>query len=157
MDYEALRAEIAKPAYSGLTDAAIAAALNAPINTEDPLAGATLGRVWSRPRQAQGWTSALGRAHVVAADAAATTAQRGRAWTAIEIVERDGLGEMDPRVGPQRTALVAFLDQLVTDGILTTGDKAATLAALIRATSIADQIGCPAVQAAHIAAARSGA
>lgn len=122
VDLVALKAEIAKPAYAGLTDAAVAVAVMAAEIVADRLvAGPEMGRLWAR-------RGVLGAARERSQNGALTAAQRARAWTAIEMIERDGFADLDPTKSAQRTALVNFLDQLVADTIMTEADKTATLA-----------------------------
>ena len=123
----ALKAEIAKPAYAGLADAAIAVAVMAAQIVADRLvAGPEIGRLWAR-------RGVLGAAREQAQRAALTPAQRALAWTAIEMVDRDGFADLDPTKEAQRTALVNFLDSLVAANIMSAGDRTATLALINQA------------------------
>lgn len=154
-DYRTLKAELALPAYAGLSDAAAADALNAPIAAERALQSVDLAALWARPRQAQAWTSVLGRARLAADKAANSDALRGRGATVLALIEHNGLGEFNPAAATQRDALLAFLDQLVLDAIMTAAERTATIAALAVATSAAERIGWPPVTAADVAHARS--
>ena len=134
-DYLALKAEIAKPAYVGLSDAEIVAALNTTeVASEAAVSGASIGQLWAR-------RGVLGAARERAQQAALTPAQRATAWMAIEMVDRDGFSGLDPAVPAQRAALVDFLDRLVTDTIMSAGDKTATLALLARTQTVGASIG----------------
>lgn len=122
VDYAALKIEIAKPVYSGLTDAQVAIAVMAASIVADRLVlGQEIGRLWAR-------RGVLGAARERAFRGSLTPAQRALAWTAIEMVDRDGFADLDPTKLAQRNALIAFLDSLVADTIMSAGDKTATLA-----------------------------
>lgn len=147
VDYVALRVELAKPAYSALTDAQAANALRTTsASNEDAISTASVGRLWAR-------RNVLGVARERASRAALTPAQRALAWQAIEMVERDGFADLDPRDPAKRAALVAFLDALVADGVMVAGDKTATLALALPARSIAEAIGCGDMMAMDAASA----
>jgi hypothetical protein len=134
-DYLALKAEIAKPAYAAMTDAQIVAALlSGTVTTEAPESGEAIGRVWAR-------RGVLGAARERAGNAGLTVAQRQTAWDAISMVEHDGFSGLDPANPAQRNALVAFLDKLIADSIMTQSDKTATLALLARTQTVARSIG----------------
>lgn len=139
-NYVALKAEIAKPAYSGLSDAQIVVALNTTtIASEAVVSGADVGKLWAR-------RGVLATAHERArrtGNPALSNAQRATAWEAIMMVEQDGFSGLDPTDPKHRAALVAFLDRLVTDTILSAGDKAATLALLARSQTTAQSLGWP--------------
>lgn len=148
-DYQSLKAELAKPAYVGLDNTQAAAALNtASVASETPVNGSDIGKLWARRK-------VLGAARERANNTTATVAQRQNAWNAIEMVAQDGFSGLDPNNPAQRTALVAFVDSLVTDGIMTAGDKTATLALLARTQTPAQVIGWPPVTVADVAYARS--
>lgn len=134
-DYAALRAEITKPAYSGMTDEQIVTALlTNTVPSEAAVTGGEVGKLWAR-------RGVLGIARERAARTTLTAAQRANAWSAIEMVAQDGFSGLDPRNPAQRAALVTFLDSLVTDTILTAADRTATLALLSRAPTVAVSIG----------------
>jgi hypothetical protein len=59
------------------------------------------------------------------------------------MVDRDGFSGLDPKNPVQRAALVSFLDGLVAETIMNAGDKAATLALLMRSQTIAQSLGWP--------------
>lgn len=125
-DLVALRAELDKPAYSGLDNAAAAVAvMGAQIAGELAVSGADIGKLWAR-------RGVLGAAHERANRAALTPAQRANAWTAVKMVERDGFSGLDPTIPAQRASLVSMLDIFVADTIMTAGDRTATLALLSR-------------------------
>lgn len=149
-DYAALKVEIAKPAYVGMTDAQIAAAVNAnTVASEVIVTGREVAQLWAR-------RGILGLARERSARSALTAAQRTAAWNAIEMVDRDGFAGLDPNNPTQRAALVTFLDGLVTETIMTAGDKSATLALLARTQTIAASLGWPqGVGVTDIAVARS--
>lgn len=122
VDLVALKEEVRKPAYAGLTDAAVAVAVMATEIVADRLvAGPEIGRLWAR-------RGVLGVARERSQRGTLTAAQRALAWTAIEMIERDGFADLDPTRPAQRTALVNFLDSLVADTIMTAADRTATLA-----------------------------
>lgn len=137
-DYLALKAEIAKPAYVGLSDAQIVAALTTnTVASEQAVNGATIGQLWAR-------RGVLGTAQERARRTgmpALTNAQRATAWEVITMVDQDGFSGLDPTSPTQRAALVAFLDRLVTDTIMSAGDKQATLVLLARSQTVAQSIG----------------
>lgn len=137
-DYPALKAEIAKPAYAGMTDAQIAAAMNTmTVASEAAVSGGDVGKLWAR-------RGVLGAARERARRTgmpALTNAQRATAWEVITMVDQDGFSGLDPTSPTQRAALVAFLDRLVTDTIMSAGDKQATLALLARSQTVAQSIG----------------
>jgi len=136
VDYVALKAELSKPAYAGLTNAQAASALRTTLATnEDAISTAAVGRLWAR-------RNVLGVARERANRAALTIAQRALAWQAIEMIERDGFADLDPRNPSQRTALVAMLDSFVADGVMTASDKTATLALAVPSRTVAEAIGC---------------
>lgn len=149
LNYGALRAELAKPAYSAMTDAQAANALRTTsASNEDAISTASVARLWAR-------RNVLGVARERATRAALTPAQRALAWQAIEMVERDGFADLDPRDPAKRSALVAFLDALVADGVMVAGDKTATLALALPARTIAEAIGCGDMMAMDAASAAS--
>lgn len=134
-DYSVLKAELSKPVYSGMTDAQAATALKTTtVSGEVAVSGPDIGKLWAR-------RGVLGVARERAARTTLTAAQRANAWTACEMVERDGFLGLDPTIPAQRAALVAMLDSFVTDAIMTAGDKTATLALLTRTQSVASSIG----------------
>lgn len=148
-DYLALKAEITKPAYAAMTDAEIVAALlTNTVSPEVVTSGADIGKLWAR-------RGVLGVARERASRAALTPAQRATAWDAISMIEQDGFSGLDPAQPAQRSALVAFLDRLVTDTIMTAGDKTATLAALARTQTVGQSIGWPLVYESDLIAARA--
>lgn len=135
IDYLALKTELAKPAYTGLSDVAAAAAINAAtVAGEGAVSGPTIGQLWAR-------RGVLGAAYERANRAALTTAQRAKAWQAISMVQQDGFSGLDPNNAAQRTQLVTFLDELVTDTIMTAADKTATLALLAKTQPLAATFG----------------
>jgi hypothetical protein len=147
LDYSALRVELAKPAYTALTDAQAATALTTTFTSnEDAISTAAVARLWAR-------RNVLGVARERAGRAALTIAQRERAWQVIEMVERDGFADLDPRDPAKRAALVAFLDALVADGVMVASDKTATLALAVPARTIAEAIGCGDMMAMDAASA----
>lgn len=129
-DLVALRAELDKPAYTGLSNVVAAVAvMDAQITGEMVTTGADIGKLWAR-------RGILGIAHErsrrLSGTPTLTNAQRVTAWEAITMVQFDGFSGLDPNNATQRAALVAFLDRLVTDTIMTAADKTATLALLSR-------------------------
>ena len=126
VDLVALRAELDKPAYTALGNAeAAAAVMTAQITGEIVTSGASMGQLWAR-------RGILAVARERANRAALTVPQRTTGWEAITMIEQDGFSGLDPTQPAQRAALVAFLDRLVTDTIMTAADKTATLALLNR-------------------------
>lgn len=122
VDLVALKAEIAKPAYAGLTDAQIAVAvMAAEIVADRTVAGLEIGQLWAR-------RGVLGAAHERSQRGNLQASQRALAYTAIEMIDRDGFSGLDPTKPAQRTALVNFFDSLVADTIMSEADKTATLA-----------------------------
>lgn len=148
VDYAALKAELDKPAYFAMTDAQAAEALRTTQATsEDAISTAVVGRLWARRK-------VLATASARSTDNALTAAQRLSARWALTMVEFDGFADLDPRNPAQRTALVAFLDALVTDGVMTTSDRTATLALAVPTRTVAEAIGWPSVWPADVTAAR---
>lgn len=124
IDLVGLRAELVKPAYTGLDNAAAAVAIMAAqITTERTRAGGDIGKLWAR-------RGVLGAARERTLRTALTVAQKANAWTAVEMVAQDGFAGLDPSVPAQRAALVAMLDSFVVDTIMTAADRTATLALL---------------------------
>lgn len=122
----ALRAELDKPAYTAMGNAqAAVAVMAAQITGELVTSGASMGQLWAR-------RGILGIARERSNRAALTPAQRATAWEAITMIDQDGFSGLDPTNATHRAALVAFLDRLVTDTIMTASDKTATLALLSR-------------------------
>lgn len=147
IDLVALRAELNKPAYAGLSNAAAAVAvMAAQITGELAVGGADIGKLWAR-------RGVLGAARERASRAALTPAQRALAWTAVEMVAQDGFSGLDPNSPAQRAALVALLDSFVTDTIMTAGDRAATLALLSRTRAGREVFG--AIDESDVANARA--
>lgn len=147
VDLVALRAELDKPAYTALGNAeAAVAVMAAQITGEMATSGASMGQLWAR-------RGILGVAYERANRAALTPAQRATAWEAITMIAQDGFSGLDPTNSTQRAALVAFLDRLVTDTIMTAADKTATLAALSRTRTGRDVFG--ALDENDVAAARA--
>lgn len=147
VDYVRLKTELALPAYSAMTDAQAANAIRTTMaSNEDAISTASVGRLWAR-------RNVLGVARERANRTTLTPAQRALAWQAIEMVEQDGFADLDPRDPAKRTALVAFLDALVADGVMVAGDKTATLALAVPARTIAEAIGCGHMLAMNAASA----
>lgn len=147
VDLVALRVELDKPAYSALGNAAAAVAvMAADITGEVVASGASMGQLWAR-------RGVLATARERANRSTLTPAQRTTAWEAITMIDQDGFSELDPTQPAQRAALVAFLDRLVTDTIMTAPDKTATLALLSRTRTGRKVFG--AIDENDVAAARA--
>lgn len=138
MNYPALRAELAKPAYAGMTDAEIVAALNAP--TAGPSAPASLAAILGYLRSNGLW---------LPIKAAGTSGSNPGAVAALDIFQ-DGHTDSIDLTLPAATAL---LDALVSGSLLTSAQSAALMALCATTTSIAAGLG-GVVTEAELAAAR---
>lgn len=86
-DYAALKIEIAKPAYAGLSDAETAEAVMAATLTPDRMVpSAEVARLWAR-------RGVLANARE-AGNRGANAAARTLGWRVLDIVEADVLGEL---------------------------------------------------------------
>jgi hypothetical protein len=121
VDLVALRAELDKPAYAGLDDAAAAVAvMKATITTDRRVPSAEVARLWAR-------RGVLANARE-AGNRAAATGPRLLGWRVLDVVEHDVLGDLDTADATDRTEFAAFLNQLVTATIMTADDRTATIA-----------------------------
>lgn len=127
-DLVALKAEIAKPAYAGLSDAEIAEAVMAAILTPDRMVPSVeIGRLWAR----QGVLAAAREAGNRGGNATA----RQLGWRVLDIVEKDVLGELDTRDAADRAAFQALLDLMVASTapqIMTAAQRDATVALIAK-------------------------
>lgn len=135
MDYAALKAEIALPAYAGMTDAQIAAALVAPLAlTGQPFAWGAAKRV----AQVSGaWGKIIKRAQLVPSGAPGDEA----IYAAANAVSMDDAQAMDPAETSGWAAFQSGIGALQTAGDLSAADVAALAALGNQATTRAAQIG----------------
>lgn len=125
VDIAALATELAKPAYNGLSDAAAVVALHAIAEADTPsITGSDLRRAlifttnndWGKLiGVADGWITA-----------GVTAAIRLRAAQMRELFLTDA--PFDTAKAAQYTQLLAAVDQLITDGIMSGGGKSALTA-----------------------------
>lgn len=133
-DYAALKIEIAKPAYAGLSDAETAEAVMAATLTPDRMVpSAEVARLWAR-------RGVLANARE-AGNRGANAAARTLGWRVLDIVEADVLGELDTRSTSDRTEFQAFMDQMVTFSIMSAADRTATVALIKKARTGRDVFG----------------
>jgi hypothetical protein len=144
MDYATLKSEIALPAYAGMTDAEISAALNAPIAcTQDVPA-----------RSVRAVLMARGKWPLVLIASEATT--KDATWAAARLLY-DFVGEggtFDTSNGAMLAALTGQMQTLVAGSVLVDADKAAVLALTEGTTTRAAQLGLGSVNAGDIQTAR---
>jgi len=117
----ALAAELAKPAYAGLDDAAAAVAvMRAEITIDRSVPSAEVARLWAR-------RGVLANARE-AGNRAGTPAARALGWRVLDVVEHDVMGDLDTADATDRTEFGAFLDTLVSAAIMSAADRTATVA-----------------------------
>jgi hypothetical protein len=141
VDYGGLKTEIAKPAYSGMSDDQIVAQLNAPI--AGPGVGTPISAILAYLRQNNLWLS-------IKANAASTAPNVG-ALAAVDLFN-------DPHtasINLTSPAAQALLADLVTGGLLTQAQANALTALSQTTTSLAANYGfANGVTVAELAAAR---
>lgn len=152
-DYAALKIEIAKPAYNGLTDAQIAAAINAAtITATADITGSdarrellfTANNDWGKlVGVADGWITA-----------GVTSAIRLRAAQMRELFLTDA--PFATANSTRYTAFLAAVDQLVADTIMSAAGKSALVVLARKTVSLAASMGWPGgVGPGDVAAARA--
>jgi hypothetical protein len=125
VDLVALRAELDKPAYAGLDDAAAAVAVMAAmVSVNRAVPSAEVARLWAR-------VGALANARE-AGNRAASAPARLLGWRVLDIVEHDVMGELDTTDLTDRTEFLAFLDQMVSSSIMTAANRTATIALITK-------------------------
>lgn len=128
VDYVALKAELAKPAYAGLSNADAAVAVMAETVAADrKVPSLEVGQLWAR----QGVLANAREAGNRGANAAA----RALGWRVLDIVEKDVLGDLDTRNATDRAAFEALLDQMVASTapqIMTAAQKTSTVALIAK-------------------------
>lgn len=121
VDYVALRAELDKPAYAGLSNAAAAVAvMAATVAADRRLPSDEVARFWAR-------RGILANARD-AGERGANSAARVLGWRVLDVVSFDVLGELDTRDATDRAEFGAMLDSMVTASIMTAAQRTATLA-----------------------------
>jgi len=125
IDLVALRVELDKPAYTGLDDAAAAVAvMDALVSADRRVPSAEVARLWAR-------RGVLANARE-AGNRGSATGPRVLGWRVLDVVEHDVMGDLDTTNPTHRTEFAAFLDQLVTAGIMVADDKTATIALITK-------------------------
>jgi len=121
VDLVALRAELDKPAYAGLDDAAAAVAvMKATVTTDRRVPSAEVARLWARRGVLANAREAGNRGSAAGA--------RVLGWRVLDAVEHDVMGDLDTADANDRAEFAAFLNQLVTAGIMGAADRDATIA-----------------------------
>ena len=162
-DYAALKAEIAKPAYNGMTDAQIGAAVTAltvpGLQRVDPSqAMIQLMRIgdWGwLAGVANGWVTSANASGAGAVAVSATTpwATRRLAQTIYDLL-RASL-TLDMTVQANVDAISSALTALVTANVITTAGRVAVIGLPVSSTRWIDIYGFAVVGAPEVAAARS--
>lgn len=128
VDYVALKAALAGPAYAGLSDAAAAVAVMAATVAADRMVPSIeVGQLWAR----QGVLANAREAGNRGANAAARTL----GWRVLDIVEKDVLGDLDTRNAGDRAQFMALLDAMVAATapvIMTAAQRDATIALITK-------------------------
>lgn len=121
VNYIALRTELNKPAYAGLSnvDAAVAV-MTASVTIDRQVPSTEIARFWAR-------RGILANARE-AGERGANAAVRILGWRVLDIVSFDVLGELDTGSTTDKTEFITFLDNMVTASIMTAPQRAATLA-----------------------------
>lgn len=120
-DLAALRAELDKPAYAGLSHAqAAVAVMAATVSANRQLPSAEVARFWAR-------RGVLANARE-AGERDANPAARTLGWRVLDVVSFDVLGELDTRDAADRADFSTLMDSMVTAGIMTGPIRAATIA-----------------------------
>ena len=152
-DYAALKIEIAKPAYNGLTDEQIAAAINAATTTAAAdITGSdarrellfTANNDWGKlVGVADGWITA-----------GVPAAIRLRAVQMRDLFLTDS--QFATANSTRYTAFLAAVDQLITDTVMSAAGKTALVALARKTVSLAESMGWPSgIGPGDIAAARN--
>ena len=117
----ALAAELAKPAYAALDDAAAAVAvMDAFVTLDRRVPSAEIARLWAR-------RGVLANARE-AGNRGSAAGSRVLGWRVLDVVEHDVMGDLDTTDATDRTEFGAFLDQMVTASIMTAETRTATVA-----------------------------
>lgn len=150
MDYAALKAEIALPAYAGMSDAAIAAALNAAtvdivrkVPTWEARALLLATGEWGAIKLLSRQSPTMGTPEAQAVAVAITTIDSMTETTVLDADQADAFAAMQTMVGVLQAA-----------GVLSAGTGAAMLALRNTKTSRAAQLGLGPVRPGDVAAAR---
>jgi hypothetical protein len=122
----ALRAELDKPAYNGLSNAAAAVAVMAAVITTDrTVPSAEVARLWA-------WRGILAKARE-AGERGASASARELGWRVLDTVAFDALAQINTAVTADKTAFTVVLDTMVTAGLMTAGQRTETLDLVIKA------------------------
>lgn len=122
MNLATLAAEIARPAYADLPDAAIAAAINAgSFAVTGPIKAADVKKLWGRRMTlARCWAKAL--------DPNVEPEVRTLCRATYDNLMGDLFGDLDPADETQAPEIAVYLGGLVAAGVMTEQDQADTLA-----------------------------
>ena len=155
MDYAALKAEIELPAYAGMSDDDIAAALNA---ATVPVETSVSTKAIRRYMMLTGaWAKiALVSEGVNLGAGTPTIPHRVAAITALAAVGPGAFDDFDLQDSNVRAPMAAMLHALVEIGAISQSDKNAVLDLRKTTVSRASQIGWPSVGANDVAHARGG-
>jgi hypothetical protein len=147
-DYVALAAELTKPAYAGLDDAAAAVAvMSASVTTDRRVPSAEVARLWAR-------RGVLAKARE-AGENGGTAGARELGWRVLDIVTFDVLGDLDTTDADDKAEFSTMLNAMVNASLMTADVRTETVALITRAVSPASLIGWPVVTEHDVARARS--
>jgi len=149
MTYAALKAEIALPAYEGLSDAEIVAALNA--ETIDAWRDLSTGEVAGFALLNLAWTGIK----ALAANAEAPSEARAVADAALTLLTNPAIQTVQLSDETKRTTFIAMLDALVSAGAITSDHKAGLLAMAQSKTSRAALLGMAGLTVGDLESARA--
>ena len=133
-DLVALAAELAKPAYAGLDDAAAAVAvMAASITTDRRVPSAEVARLWAR-------RGVLANARE-AGERGVNAGARTLGWRVLDIVTFDVLGELDTANADDQTEFRAILNAMVNASLMTSDIRAETVALITKPRTGRDVFG----------------
>jgi len=125
VDLVALRAELNKPAYTGLSNAAAAlAVMAASITTDRTVPSAEVARLWA-------WRGILAKAREAGERGANATA-RETGWRVLDVVQFDAMAQINTADPTDKTAFQAMLDAMVTATIMTAPQRTETIALITK-------------------------
>ena len=120
-DLVALAAELAKPAYAGLDDAAAAGAvMQASITTDRRVPSAEVARLWAR-------RGVLAKSRE-AGERGGTAGARELGWRVLDIVSFDVLGDLDTTNADDKSEFSAMLNAMVNASLMTADVRTETVA-----------------------------
>lgn len=146
LDLAALRAELDKPAYTGLSNAeAAAAVMRATITTDRQVPSAEVARLWAQ-------RGVLANARE-AGERGANASVRSLGWRVLDMVNFDVLAELNTGNTADKATFFAMLDAMVTGGLMTAQNRTDTIALITKPRTGREVFG--AIDENDVAAARA--